>query len=82
MGAQKTPLYQCGLICGAIEESTRSLEAIDERVLINFCDKNAVFTIFCDKNAVFTNFCDKNAVSTNFCDKNAEFICDENHFCR
>ena len=63
---------QCGLICGAIEESTRSLKAIDERVLINFRDKNAVFTNFCDKNAVFTMFCDKNA----------KFTCDKNLFCR
>ena len=79
---RRVGLGQCGLICGAIEESTRSLKAIDERVLINFRDKNAVFTHFRDKNAVFTNCCDKNAVFTNFCDKNAEFTCDKNLFCR
>ena len=28
--------------------------------LINFCDKNSVFTHFCDKNVVFTNIFDKN----------------------
>ena len=78
----QTRLYQCGLICGAIEESTRSLKAIDERVLINFRDTNAIFTNFRDKNAVFTHFRDKNAVFTNFCDKNAEFTCDKNLFCR
>ena len=41
-----------------IVESSRSLKAIDKRVFINFCNKNAVFTNFCDKNAEFT--CDKN----------------------
>ena len=47
---------QCGLICGAIEESSKSRKAIDERVSRNFRDKNAVFTHFRDKNAVFTIF--------------------------
>ena len=47
---------QCGLICGAIEESSRSLKAIDECVFTNFRDKHAVFTNFRDKNAAFTNF--------------------------
>ena len=28
-------VQQCGIICGAIEESSTSLEAIDERVFIN-----------------------------------------------
>ena len=51
--------WQCGLICGAIKESTRSLKAIDECVFTNFCDRNDVFTIFCDKNAVFTHLWDK-----------------------
>ena len=57
---------QCGLICGAIEESSKSQKAIDERVSINFRDKNAVFTPFRDTNVVFTIFCDKTAVFTNF----------------
>ena len=74
--------HQCSTMCGAIEDRSISLKAIDERVLINFRYKNAVFTNFCDKNAVFTHFRDKNAVFTNFCDKNAEFTCDKNLFCR
>ena len=52
---------QCGIICGAIEESSRSLEAIDERVFKNFRDKNAVFTSFRDKHDVF-EIHDKNTV--------------------
>ena len=55
-------LVQCGIICGAIVESSRSLKAIDERVFVNFRDKNAVFTHFRDKNAIFTSFRDKNYV--------------------
>ena len=43
------PWHQCRIICGAIEESRRSLEAIDERIFINFCNKNAIFTNFCEK---------------------------------
>ena len=53
---------QGGTICGAIEESSRSLKSIDKRVFINFRDKYAVFTNFRDKNAVFTHFRDKNDV--------------------
>ena len=34
---------------------TKSFKAIDERVFINFRDKNAIFTNFRAKNAVFTN---------------------------
>ena len=64
---------QCSTICGAIEDRSISLKAIDERVFTNFCDKNAVFTNFCDKNAVFTHFRDKNAVFTHFCVKNLWF---------
>ena len=69
----RSSAHQCGLICGAIEESSRSLKAIDECVFTNFRDKNAVFTNFHGKNAVLTNFRDKNAVFTNFRDKNAVF---------
>ena len=54
--------HQGGTICGAIEESSRSLKSIDKRVFINFRDKYAVFTNFRDKNAVFTRFRDKNDV--------------------
>ena len=39
-------MSQCGLICRAIEESSKSQKAIDERVSINFCDKNVVSTNF------------------------------------
>ena len=52
-------LKQGGTICGAIEESSRSLKSIDKRVFINFRDKYAVFTNFRDKYAVFTHFRDK-----------------------
>ena len=55
-------VLQGGTICGAIEESSRSLKSIDKRVFINFRDKYAVFTNFRDKNAVFTRFRDKNDV--------------------
>ena len=64
---------QCSTICGAIEDRSISLKAIDERVFTNFRDKNAVFTNFRDKNAVFTHFRDKNAVFTHFCVKNLWF---------
>ena len=51
---------QCGIICGTIMGSNRSLKAIDKRIF--FCDKNAVFTNFHNKNAVLTSFCEKNYV--------------------
>ena len=63
---------QGGTICGAIEESSRSLKSIDKRVFINFRDKYAVFTNFRDKNAVFTRFQDKNDVFEVY-DKNTVF---------
>ena len=66
-------MRQCGFICGAIEESSRSLKASDKRVFISFCDKNAVFTNFCDKNVVFTHFHDKNVIFTSFCKKKDVF---------
>ena len=59
----RTPLpfwLQCGLTCGTIEGSTKSLKPNNKRAFVNFCDKNAVFTIFCDKNAVFPIFATKN----------------------
>ena len=34
--------------------------AIDERVIINFRDKNGVIARFRDKNVVIVRFCDKN----------------------
>ena len=48
-----TWLTQGGITCGAVEEASRSSKAIDERVIINFCDKNAVTARFRDKNDVF-----------------------------
>ena len=47
-----TPLWwgQGGITCGAIDEPKKSSKAIDERVIINFRDKNVVIARFCDKN--------------------------------
>ena len=44
---------QCGMPCGAIDEASRSSKAINERVIINFRDKNAITGRFRDKNDVF-----------------------------
>merc|ERR1711902_76428 len=60
-GAPKTPktpktidyystLEQGGITCGAIEDPRKSSKAIDERVIINFRDKNVVIARFRDKN--------------------------------
>ena len=49
---------QGGITCGAIDEPRKSSKAIDERVIINFCDKNVVIARFRDKNGVF-DYCDK-----------------------
>ena len=47
--------YNCasqgGITCGAIDEPRKSSKAIDERVIINFRDKNVVIARFCDKTA-------------------------------
>ena len=43
---------QGGITCGAIEEASKSSKAIDERILINFRDKNALIATFRDKNGV------------------------------
>ena len=53
-------LYQGGITCGAIEDPRKSSKAIDERVIINFRDKNGVIARFRDKNVVIVRFCDKN----------------------
>ena len=47
------PCAQGGITCGAIDEPTKSSKAIDERVIINFRDKNVVIARFRDKNGVF-----------------------------
>ena len=44
---------QGGITCGAIDEPRKSSKAIDERVIINFRDKNVVIAPFRDKNEVF-----------------------------
>ena len=44
---------QGGIICGSTEEASRSSKAIDERVIIDFRDKNAVIARFRGKNDVF-----------------------------
>ena len=43
-------VYQGGITCGAIEDPRKSSKAIDERVIINFRDKNVVIARFRDKN--------------------------------
>ena len=53
---------QGGITCGAIDEPWKSSKAIDERVVINFRDKNVVIARFCDKNVVIARFRDKNVV--------------------
>ena len=44
---------QGGITCGAIDEPRKSPKVIDERVIINFCDKNVVNVRFRDKNGGF-----------------------------
>ena len=51
---------QGGITCGAIDEPRKSSKAMDERVIINFRDKNVVIARFCDKNVVIARFRDKN----------------------
>ena len=51
---------QGGITCGAIDEPKKSSKAIDERVIINFRDKNVIIARFCDKNVVIARFRDKN----------------------
>ena len=41
---------QGGITCGAIDEHRKSSKAIDERVIINFHDKNVVIARFRSKN--------------------------------
>ena len=61
---------QTSLICGVIDDRSRSFKAINKRVFTNFRHKNAVSTNFQAKNTVFTNFRVKIAVFTNLRDKN------------
>ena len=48
---------QGGITCGAIDEPRKSSKAIDERVIINFRDKNVVIARFRDKNVYRQLFC-------------------------
>ena len=57
---------QGGITCGAIDEPRKSSKALDERVIINFCDKNVVIARFRDKNVVIARFRDKNVLSIAF----------------
>ena len=61
-GTRKSNTSYCqgGITCGTIDEPRKSSKAIDERVIINFCDKNGVIARFRDKNVVIARFCDKN----------------------
>ena len=52
----KISLAQGGIACAAIDEPRKFSKAIDERVIINFCDKNAVIARFRDKNGGFILF--------------------------
>ena len=46
-------VIQGGITCGAIDEPRKSSKAIDERIIINFRDKNGVIARFSDKNGGF-----------------------------
>ena len=61
--------WQGGITCGAIDEPRKSSKAIDDHVIINFCDKNVVIVRFRDKNVVIARFRDKNVVIARFRDK-------------
>ena len=49
-------MYQGGITCGVIDEPRKSSKAIDEHVIINFCDKNVAIARFRDKNGGFILF--------------------------
>ena len=44
---------QGGITCGTIDEPRKSSKAIDERVIIDFRDKNVIIARFSDKNGGF-----------------------------
>ena len=46
-------LGQGGITCGAIDEPRKSSKAIDERIIIDFRDKNVIIARFSDKNGGF-----------------------------
>ena len=61
MNTQAITGSQGGITCGAIDEPRESSKAIDEHVIINFCDKNVIIACFRDKNVVIARFRDKTA---------------------
>ena len=67
----KIIIGQGGITCGAINEPRKSSKAIDERVIINFRDKNVVIARFHNKNVVIARFRDKKVVIARFRDKTA-----------
>ena len=71
MSPRDFQVSQGGITCGAIDEPRKSSKAINERVIINFRNKNVVIARFCDKNVVIARFRDKNGVIARFRDKNA-----------
>ena len=46
----KATVTQGGITCGAIDEPRKSSKAIDDLVIINFCNKNVIIARFRDKN--------------------------------
>ena len=46
-------MIQGGITCGAIDEPRKSSKAIDERVIINLCNKKVIIARFRDKNEAF-----------------------------
>ena len=52
---------QGGITCGAIDEPRKSSKAINERVIINFRDKNVLIARFRNKNVIIAHFRDKTA---------------------
>ena len=53
MGQKCRYLAQGGITCGTIDEPRKSSKAIDERVIINFRDKNVVIVRFRVSIAIF-----------------------------
>ena len=47
---------QGGITCGTIDEPRKSSKAIDERVIIDFRDKNVIIARFSDKNGGFLSY--------------------------
>ena len=57
---------QGGITCGAIDEPRKSSKAIDERVIVNFRDKNAViahFGLSCHDLSCYVMICHEGAPS-------------------